>query len=61
MFGQGQSFVPKRPLAHRRIRDFYTRRLAEEATLPVVIETTGIGDTDSGLQSASPGRKRYQT
>jgi len=45
MFGQGEAFVPKRPQAHRWIRDFYRQQLAE-ANLPVVIETTGIGDRE---------------
>jgi len=45
MFGQGEAFVPKRPQAHRWIRNFYRQQLAE-ANLPVVIETTGIGDRE---------------
>ena len=43
MFGQGDDFVPKRPQAHRWIRNFYRQQLAD-AELPIVIETTGIGD-----------------
>ena len=43
MFGRGEAFVPKRPQAHRWIRNFYRQQLAE-ANLPIVIETTGIGD-----------------
>lgn len=45
MFGQGEAFVPNRLRAHRWIRNFYREQLAE-AKLPVVIETTGIGDRD---------------
>jgi predicted kinase len=45
MFGQGEAFVPKRPQAHRWIRNFYRQQLVE-ANLPVVIETTGIGDRE---------------
>jgi len=45
MFGQGRAFVPKRPRAHRWIREFYRQQLAE-ANLPVVIETTGISDRE---------------
>ena len=43
MFGSGDDFVPKRPQAHRWIRDFYRQQLAN-TKLPIVIETTGIGD-----------------
>lgn len=43
VFGSGESFVPKRPQAHRWIRDFYRQQL-RDGSLPIVIETTGIGD-----------------
>jgi hypothetical protein len=43
MFGPGEDFVAKRPQAHRWIRDFYRQQISE-GKLPIVIETTGIGD-----------------
>jgi len=45
MFGKGEEFAKHRPKAHLWIWEFYRREL-KEATLPVVMETTGIAGRD---------------
>ena len=44
-FGEGEEFIPKRPEAHRWIRDFYREQITTSEK-PVVYETTGISDRD---------------
>lgn len=44
-FGEGDAFIPNRPRAHAWIRNFY-REQVRTCHLPVVYETTGIGDRE---------------
>ncbi|MGI9328081.1 MAG: hypothetical protein ACR2PZ_22865 [Pseudomonadales bacterium] len=42
-YGSGEKFAKQRPMVHRWIRNFYREQLTT-VSLPVVVETTGIGD-----------------